>query len=59
MIFELNKSNTTEYYVKELNTYLSIPIETTNLLIKDNYIEITYITKTNDNIYKYVLEVKK
>lgn len=57
--FELNKEVLTEYYIKDFKNYLDIPIKTTNLIIKDNYLLIEYITLTNDNNYKYVLEVTK
>lgn len=56
MIFEENKTNKSEYYLKESNYSLEFNIETTNLNIEKNKINITYKIIESDNIYNYVLE---
>ena len=56
MLFEENKTNKSEYYLKESNYSLEFNIQTTNLSIDKNKISITYKIIESDNIYNYVLE---
>ena len=56
MLFEKNKTNKSEYYLKESNYSLEFNIQTTNLSIEKNKINITYKIIESDNIYNYVLE---
>lgn len=56
MLFEENKTNKSEYYLKESNYSLEFNILTTNLSIDKNKINITYKIIESDNIYNYVLE---
>lgn len=57
MTFELNKSKSSEYYLKEYNNSLEFNILTTKLIIKENKIDITYKVMESENIYNYVLEM--
>ena len=57
MIFEENKTHSSEYYLKESNYSLEFNIETTKLIYNENKIDITYKIIESENIYNYVLEV--
>lgn len=57
MIFQKNITNKSEYYLKESNYSLEFNIKTTNLIIKENKIDITYEILESENIYNYVLEM--
>lgn len=59
MIFEYNKETTTNYYIKELNSELSIKILTTKLEIQESIIKINYKVLDNDNEYIYVIEMSE
>ena len=56
MIFEENKTNKSEYYLKKENYSLEFNILTTKLNINKNKIDITYKIIESENIYNYVLE---
>lgn len=58
-IFELNKKNETEYYIKELNSSIFIPIYTTNLKITESRIEIHYTNVSSDEKFIYVIEMSE
>ena len=57
MIFESNKKQRSEYYLKELNSSLEFKLETIKLIIEDNKIDITYKIIESESIYNYVLEM--
>ena len=57
MIFQKNITTESEYYLKESGYSLEFNIKTTNLIIKDNKIDITYEILESENIYNYVLEM--
>lgn len=57
IIFKENITTKSEYYLKELNSSLEFSILTTNLIIKENKIDIIYKILESDNIYHYVLEM--
>ncbi|MBQ2873386.1 MAG: hypothetical protein IJE89_05255 [Bacilli bacterium] len=56
MLFEENKTNKSEYYLKESNYSLEFNILTEKLIIDKNKIDITYKIIESNNIYNYVLE---
>ena len=58
-IFELNKEYETEYYIKELNSSIFIPIRTTNIKITDNIIEIHYTNISSNEEFIYVIEMSE
>lgn len=67
MIYELNKTTESNYFLKELKTSFSIFVHTTSLEIKDNYLKISYQLEeskknkepsfNNENKFIYLLEV--
>lgn len=57
MIFELNKTNPSEYYLKESNYSIDFNIKTTKLMLNDNKIDITYEVLESTTMYNYILEV--
>ena len=57
MVFELNKETMTEYYIKDINSSLSLKLLTTKLEISENIIEINYKISDNDNKYIYLIEM--
>lgn len=57
MEFIKNKKIETKYYIKSLNSELSIEITTDKLDISDNYLLIEYTTIENNNKYIYKLEM--
>ncbi len=57
MEFIQNKTTTTKYFIKSLNSELSIDIITDKLDISDNYLLIEYTTKENNTKYIYKLEM--
>lgn len=59
LTFETNKETNTEYYIKEYESTLLIPIKTTKLNILKNKIEIEYTICDNDNKYSYVIEMSE
>lgn len=59
MIFELNKETLTKYYMKELNSSISLKLLTTKLEINKFKIEINYKVLDNDNEYIYLIEMSE
>lgn len=57
MVFKLDKTTTTEYYIKSLSSSISIQIKTKKLVINDNKIIINYETLENNNEYIYIIEM--
>ena len=57
MIFKNHTTTKSEYYLKESSYSLEFNIETINLIINDNKIDITYKILETENIYNYVLEM--
>jgi len=59
MIFKLNQETTTEYYMKKINSSLSLKLLTTKLEINKLKIEINYKVLDNDNEYIYLIEMSE
>jgi hypothetical protein len=57
ILFEENKTNSSEYYLKESKYSIEFNIETIKLILDNNKIDITYKILESENIYNYVLEV--
>lgn len=57
IIFEKHKINKSEYFLKELHHSLEFNIETINIKLTNNIIDITYEIKETKNIYNYVIEL--
>ena len=57
MIFQLNKKNNINYYIKDNNLYLDIEMKTLTINITNNIIEIEYIILDSNNKYKYYIEM--
>ena len=57
MIFVKNKTIPSEYYLKESNYSLEFNILTTELILTNNKLEITYKIEESENTYNYVLEM--
>jgi len=57
ILFELNKKNKTEYYIKEYNTNICAIINTTKIVITSHIIEIYYTVIDNLNEYHYFIEM--
>ena len=57
MIFEKNKTYKSEYFLKELHHSLEFNIETINIKLTENKIDVTYKIKETENIYNYVIEL--
>jgi hypothetical protein len=57
MTFKKNKTISSEYYMKENNYLLEFNILTTNIIISENKIDITYKIIESENVYNYVLEM--
>jgi len=57
IVFKQNELYDTEYYIKELNTSLTIKIKTKKIYISDNKIEVNYEIIDNSNDYLYIIEM--
>jgi len=57
IIFEKSKTYKSEYYLKELHHSLEFNIETINIKITDNKIDIEYKIIETETIYNYVIEM--
>lgn len=55
--FEKDKINKSEYFLKELHHSLEFNIETINIKILQDKIDIEYKIKETENIYNYVIEL--
>ena len=59
IIFELNKTTKTEYYIKEYNTSIDLKIKTTKIKITNKQIEIYYTIIDNSTKYCYIIEMSE
>ena len=57
MIFEKNQIHKSEYFLKELHHSLEFNIETINIKLTENKIDIIYKIKETENVYNYVIEL--
>lgn len=57
LYFELNKTLSSVYTIKENNLTIEIAIKTLNIVIKENTINIIYLVKDSNNKYEYNIEM--
>ena len=57
-IFDIDNITKSEYYIKEINTTIEMPIKTNKLNISDSSIKIEYEIIDNNNKYSYILDME-
>lgn len=59
MVFSLNQTTKTSYYLKELNSSIDVSLLTTNLVLTDNLITIQYTIIDTNTEYLFKIEMSE
>ena len=57
-VFDIDNITKSEYYIKELNTDISVNIKTTKLQLNEKQIKINYEIVESKNKYIYILDLE-